>query len=818
MARVRWGGVAFGLIQVLTYYRPYPPGAMEFGLALVLLLAAGNLAVWATMRRVATLEMAQRVSLLSLSFDVGVVMGFVFTYTFDQDTAIWALIYILPLEGAIRFQLKGAVGTMGCAAAIYAGREVYGSAVFENDLLLTSISFRMGIGFIVAAVGGTTASSLLRGQEELVLQTQAVSESEHLLAQMERIAKIGTWEWDFSSGRIDWSDEMYRIYGFEAQTFTVTFDKAMERVAAEDIPRIAENVERALALGDDHDLPSIDYGILLPGGEERMLHGKARLFFESGRAVRMVGTVEDVTELARAQLELQTQKELYETLLGAASEAGEGVAIVSMADLRFLWVNQAVSDLFGYTEEELLALPSALVLADPSEVRPIESRGLRQAEGSLGEDFETIGIRKDSSRVHLEVSSRRLDATRSMALFRDISGRKQAEQELRASEERTRLVIETATDAFIAMDPEGIIRDWNRQSEVTFGWVREDAVGRKMVDTIMPARYRAAHKTGMERFLATGEGPIIGERVELSAVHRDGHEFPIELTVWAREVDGTYAFNAFVHDISERKQAEAAMQAALDRESDAAQVLREADQMKDEFLSLVTHDLKTPLTVIIGLSETLLLRPDRLGVEDSKDILNRIKRQGELMNTMVAQLLDLSRLEAGVLELRPEVTRLRPLIDEVVDQLQPALGRHKVAIDASPEVDVKIDRAGFERILVNLLTNAAKYSPAGTSIDVKVETAEGEARVSIRDRGRGIPPESLSRIFERFYRVPGGAAQGTGVGLTVASRYVEAMGGRIWVDSVPGEGSTFSFTLPLAGRDQVMVANPAPVSGSTTLD
>lgn len=497
--------------------------------------------------------------------------------------------------------------------------------------------------------------------------------------------------------------------------------------------------------------------------------------------------------------ELEKGEDLYETLINAASDAGEGLAIVSLDDFRFLWVNRAVCDLFGYREEELLALPSALSLADPTEVKPIEDRGRRQAEGEEGGDFETIGIRRDGSRIQLEVASRRLDAGRSLAIFRDISVRKQTEEALRASEERMRSILETANDAFVAIDEAGMITDWNRQAELTFGWSRDEVIGRKMADTIMPAPYRDQHEQGFKRFLATGEGPILGKRIELNGLGRDGREFPIELAVWAHLSDGAYTFNAFVHEISERKRAEEALKEAFEKERLAAERLREVDQLKDEFISLVSHELRTPLAVIIGLAETLLLYPDRLAENETRDILDRIRRQGDNMNNMVAQLLDLSRLEAGALKLDLRAMNLKPLIRDVSAQLAPILERHEVQVDVPEQITVMADREGFERILGNLLTNAAKYSPPGSPITVSAKGSSEEAVIRVSNLGKGIPRKQQETVFDRFDRgAAATAVPGAGVGLTVARRYVEALGGRIWVESVPGQATTFSFTLPLA--------------------
>jgi signal transduction histidine kinase len=180
--RVRWAGVAFGIVQVLTYYIPYPPGMIRWALAFVALLAVGNLVVMLRLRSVLTLQQARRLGIASLALDMVFVMGLVFVYTFDPETAMWAVVYVLPLEAATRFQLRGALVTMGVATVLYTLREAYGTAVHGNDFLPTSITFRMGIGWIIAWVAGGMASSLVRDRSEL---EQAKEELERAAAELE---------------------------------------------------------------------------------------------------------------------------------------------------------------------------------------------------------------------------------------------------------------------------------------------------------------------------------------------------------------------------------------------------------------------------------------------------------------------------------------------------------------------------------------------------------------------------------------------------------------------------------------------------------
>ncbi|MGH2688676.1 MAG: PAS domain-containing sensor histidine kinase [Actinomycetota bacterium] len=186
MGRIRWAGVAFGVVHALTFYRPYPDGVLPGALVAMALLGAGNVVVWAAARRATDAAGMRRVALGALALDLVGIMALVFVYTFDVETAIWAVTYLLPLEGAVRFQLRGAMATMGIVAVVYAVREVYGTAVYGNELLPISISFRMGIGFLIAAVAGSMASSLVRDRRQA---EDATVRYESILAAMSHLGQ-----------------------------------------------------------------------------------------------------------------------------------------------------------------------------------------------------------------------------------------------------------------------------------------------------------------------------------------------------------------------------------------------------------------------------------------------------------------------------------------------------------------------------------------------------------------------------------------------------------------------------------------------------
>lgn len=182
MIRVRWLGVVFACVQVATYYLPYPPGVLPVAAAIVVILALGNAAALLATSRASDLASIRRVQVASLLLDGLVVMGLVFVFTFDADTAMWAVIYILPLEGAIKFALRGAMLTMAAATVAYTVRELYGEATYATPFLATSVSFRMGIGFIIAGVAGAMAASLMRDREQLEQAKEAVEKAAAELA------------------------------------------------------------------------------------------------------------------------------------------------------------------------------------------------------------------------------------------------------------------------------------------------------------------------------------------------------------------------------------------------------------------------------------------------------------------------------------------------------------------------------------------------------------------------------------------------------------------------------------------------------------
>ncbi|MGH9310523.1 MAG: ATP-binding protein, partial [Vicinamibacterales bacterium] len=362
------------------------------------------------------------------------------------------------------------------------------------------------------------------------------------------------------------------------------------------------------------------------------------------------------------------------------------------------------------------------------------------------------------------------------------------------SEARARLIVDTAHDAFIGIDSAGRIVVWNAQAETTFGWSREEAIGRNLAETIVPPAFREAHNNGLRRFHETGEAPVVNQRLELTALHRSRREFPIELTITSpMGVDNGFFFGAFLRDISDRRERDA----ELRRARDSAEA---ATRAKSEFLANMSHELRTPLNGVLGYAQ--LLQRDRSLKPTQREALEAIAKCGSQLLDLINDVLDLSKIEAGRLEIQETPTDLPKLVTDVNYVVAESAARKGLPLTISIDPDVPrwvvLDGRHLRQVLLNLLGNAIKFSAAGEVRLLVASEGPSRLRFEVTDTGTGIEPEALTEIFAAFAQTKtGAAAGGTGLGLTISNHLIARMGGRLAVESVFGEGSKFFFTLPL---------------------
>jgi PAS domain S-box-containing protein len=371
--------------------------------------------------------------------------------------------------------------------------------------------------------------------------------------------------------------------------------------------------------------------------------------------------------------------------------------------------------------------------------------------------------------------------------------RRNALTRLAESDARARLIVDTAHDAYVGIDSAGRIVTWNAQAEATFGWTREEILGKTMVETIIPPAFRDGHISGMRRFYATGEAPVVNQRLELSALDRSGREFPVELTVTSpMRVEKGFFFGAFLRDISGRLERDA----ELLRAKEAAEA---ATRAKSEFLTNMSHELRTPLNGVLGYVQ--LLQRDRQLNATHREALEAIAKCGSQLLDLINDVLDLSKIEAGRLDIEDAPTDLARLVIDLKLVVAEAAERKGLALTTfvDPELprSVVLDGRRLRQVLLNLLGNAIKFTDAG-DVRLTIDRADERLRFAVTDTGPGIESDALTDIFAAFAQTKtGAAAGGTGLGLAICDRLITRMGGALKVESALGQGSRFWFELPL---------------------
>ncbi|TKS60199.1 MAG: hypothetical protein EWM73_03182 [Nitrospira sp.] len=383
---------------------------------------------------------------------------------------------------------------------------------------------------------------------------------------------------------------------------------------------------------------------------------------------------------------------------------------------------------------------------------------------------------------------------------------------LRESEMKFRSVAQSANDAIVSADQRGNIIAWNTGAERIFGYQEAEVLG-KPFTMLMPERYQHAHEQGLERMREGGEAKILGKTTELAGHRKSGQEFPLELSLsgW-KTGEGTF-YTGIIRDITERKHAEEALRgltASLEqkvRERTAElEIARDqaltATQHKSKFLANMSHELRTPLNAVIGFSEVLLEKMFGEINRKQEEYLEDILGSGRHLLALINDILDLAKIESGHMELDLGTVNLPAVLNGTFALIRERATRHSIHV--SLDIDHRLgrftaDERKLKQIILNLLSNAVKFTPDEGALSLKAVLQDDGVEISVSDTGIGIEPEFQQKIFDEFIQVGDHLRkrEGTGLGLALTKKFIELHGGRIWVQSAKGQGSTFTFTLPV---------------------
>jgi PAS domain S-box-containing protein len=381
-----------------------------------------------------------------------------------------------------------------------------------------------------------------------------------------------------------------------------------------------------------------------------------------------------------------------------------------------------------------------------------------------------------------------------VVVFRDVSAerlialeREELVENLNQARSNHEAIVRGSPLAIIAVDREGRVNAWNPAAERLYGWTENEVLGRPL--PTIPEESR-------EEFLANLKMALSGEAVsaEVERRRRDGQRLYVRLWAGPR-TDGRGQIIdavAVIADVTEARRAREALERALRDEQEAVHI-------RENVLAVVSHDLKNPLAAI-SLNITMLLK--RLGADErTRKQLETIARSARRMDRLIADLLDMASLQAGRLALDPHPHEVAPLVDDAVEQLQPQAAEASVRllrdVALPPGLTVRCDRDRVLQVFGNLIGNALKFSPAEGAVTVRARSGPGEVQLAVADQGPGISADEVPHLFQPYWTKHQNGRKGTGLGLYISKGIVEAHGGRIWVDTHEGRGSTFFFTLPL---------------------
>lgn len=573
------------------------------------------------------------------------------------------------------------------------------------------------------------------------------------------------------------------------------------------------------ALGLSAHAPGTDPPRQAPAPEAR-LPGR-------GEIEHLTDVATQTTELVRIQSEALRQSELkFRSVTQSASDA-----IVSAdAEGRIISWNRGARAIFGYQDDEIIGKPVTTLMPDQyRELCDGGQRRMRAAEKPhlIGSTRELHGLRRDGTTFPLELSLSGWEAAGQRfftAIIRDVTERKRAEE----AQRRLGAILEATTDLVGIADKDGHTLYLNRAgrsmigiddaediSQSTIAQYHPEPVARRIVEEALPQALR--------------HGAWAGETALLT---RDGREIPVSQVILAHKApSGTVEFySTIARDITERKRAERELEALtvslehkVQERTAELQTARDqavmATRHKSEFLASMSHELRTPLNAVIGFSEVLLERMFGDLNDKQEEYLQDIYSSGRHLLALINDILDLSKIEAGRIELELNAFHLPSTIESAIAFVRERAVRHRLTL--TTDIDTRLgechaDERKIKQVLLNLLSNAIKFTPDGGAVRVTAKLADTAVEIAVTDTGVGITPEDQRKIFEEFYRAKGDHVtkrEGTGLGLSLAKKFVELHGGGISVTSTVGKGSTFTFTIPLAPTVAQATAQTAPGSG-----
>ncbi|MEN8261078.1 MAG: response regulator, partial [Pseudomonadota bacterium] len=635
---------------------------------------------------------------------------------------------------------------------------------------------------------------------ELQEAKNALQKSEASLADAQRLAHLGSWEWDIVNRRIYWSEETYRIFGMEPQYPPEGEGEEifLDAVHTDDRAHVERCIHRALYENARYIL---DFRIVRSDGAECMVHAQGLATFnDDGSPSKVAGIVQDITtrkkiesKLQRAHQRLESIINLNPTVIYSLQPTGQ-----EPSPFRAAMISDTIEQVAGYKVSDWLNNPTFWM----DHLHPQDrAQALRRQDELLqnGELHHEYRFRhKDGSYrwIHdklVLLRDEQGEIKDIIGSWMDITKRIAAEEAVRKERDRAQRYLDIAEVMLLALDDQGRIQMINREGYKILGYAAGELNGRNWFDMCLPPAKVDAAKEFFQRLMA-GERKY-SKHAEEYVLTKTGEQKLISwhnalLTNEAGRVVGTLSSGS---DITGHKQAEIELKHAI-------KAAEGASRAKSEFLANVSHELRTPLNGVLGYAQ--ILQMSQAMPEDLRESVNVIRQSGDYLLTLINDILDLSKIEADKLELEKNVFNFGEFLRGIADMFYLRAEEKGVPFQfkqlSNLPAGVRGDEKRLRQVLINLLSNAVKFTDKG-HVWLMVQHKGDTAYFVVEDTGYGIDEENLEKIFEPFQRVghSNKGREGTGLGLAICRKLIDAMDGQLHVTSKSGQGSRFCVTVKL---------------------
>ncbi|MDP1631155.1 MAG: PAS domain S-box protein [Caulobacter sp.] len=625
---------------------------------------------------------------------------------------------------------------------------------------------------------------------ELIRARRTMAQKQQMLELAESIAAVGSWRYNVNEGRVEWSEEVYKIHGVTRDAFDPNIDAAVDRYHPDDRPIVSALVAKSIETGEGFEFR---LRLLRSDGQVRDVISKAECECDKyGRVETIFGVFQDVTESLNTLRKARRNEARYRLLADNMADVVTRIEFGGTAS----YISPAIEQLLGYRPEDMID-HSSLSYIHPDDVDLVRKALAKLAAGDPRETLQHRAIHKNGSIIWVETSFQAVSGDSDgaggiVAVIRDVSERRILEMALAESEQRYRSLADNSTDILVRFGRDGLIRYASPACRI-LGRSPAELEGQHIVSLVAPDHQ--AHSEYILANLFSGLAVDRELRREHGVLHKDGHIVWLEGNpqIIRDEAGEPVEIVSVYRDVTDRRAAEEAL-------AEAKRVAEAATEAKSQFLANMSHELRTPLTSIIGFSKLLTEQEDL--PETAQKYASRISSAGRGLLSLINDVLDFSKLEEGQIGLDPHPCDIGHVVEDVVDLLSVQAGAKAIGLSTDIASDlpawVDVDELRLRQILQNLIGNAVKFtSKGGVTAAVRV-VGPDRLRFEIRDTGPGISQDQQVHLFERFTQADASITRkygGSGLGLTICRELAGLMGGDIGVDSTPGEGSTFWFEI-----------------------